>query len=105
MAAAEAKPGSFMANIQKKLSNGAEAGSRAIKIQTLKAEIMMKENQAKSVKQEMGVAIYAALESSDQEEMARIFGEYKAKVDAIDAEIATKKLTMTELEAQATPRE
>jgi hypothetical protein len=81
-----------------KLTASADTASRAIKAQAFKAEIMMKEQQVKSVKQEFGVTVYASLESADQAETSRIFGEYSAKVNAINAEIAAKRLDIAEME-------
>jgi len=93
-----------MANISKKLSTGAEMSGRALKIQTLKAECLMKESQIKGIKQELGVKIYDALEASDDSEVARIFAEFKAKVDAVNAEVAKKKTDIAEMEKLQTPR-
>mmetsp|Transcript_11410 Transcript_11410/g.33796 ORF Transcript_11410/g.33796 Transcript_11410/m.33796 type:complete len:101 (-) Transcript_11410:564-866(-) len=100
MAAAQ-KGGSFLGDMGRKFSVGADAAGKGIKAQALKAEIMMKESQIKSIKQELGVAIYPSLEAGDQAETSRLFNEYKGKVDAINAEIAAKKMEVQEL---ATPR-
>jgi len=81
-----------------KLTAGADTANRAIKAQAFKAEIMLKEQQVKSIKQEFGVTVYASLESADQAETARIFGEYAAKVNALNAEIAAKRMEISELE-------
>eukprot|EP00307_Rebecca_sp_RCC1486_P001124 CAMPEP_0119406272 /NCGR_PEP_ID=MMETSP1335-20130426/665_1 /TAXON_ID=259385 /ORGANISM="Chrysoculter rhomboideus, Strain RCC1486" /LENGTH=116 /DNA_ID=CAMNT_0007430345 /DNA_START=81 /DNA_END=431 /DNA_ORIENTATION=- len=90
--------GALFGSITKKLSSGAETATRFTKAQALKAEILMKEGSVKGVKQELGVTVYAALESGDQAEVARIFNEFKAKVDALNAEIAAKRMEITELE-------
>lgn len=93
-----------MGNIGRKLSTGADVAQRTVKAQALKAEILMKEGTVKGVKQEMGINIYAPLETGDQAEVARIFNEFKVKVDAINAEIAAKRMEIAELEkAGATP--
>lgn len=85
-------------SMSSKLTAGADKAQQVIKAQAFKAEIMMKEQQVKSIKQEFGVTVYASLESADQAETARIFGEYSAKVNALNAEIAAKRLEIAELE-------
>ncbi|KAG8458631.1 hypothetical protein KFE25_008428 [Diacronema lutheri] len=90
--------GAFVTSIGKRLSVSADTAGRAIKAQTLKAEIMMKEGTIKSVKQEFGVAVYASMEKGDQADTARVFGEFKSRIDALNAEIAAKRLEIQELD-------
>ena len=94
----------FLGDLGRKMSVGADAAQRTLKAQALKAEIMMKESTIKGIMQEMGVAIYPSLEAGDQAETARVFAEYKAKVDAINAEIAAKKVEVQELETAPSSR-
>lgn len=63
----------------------------------LKTEIKMKEGQIRDLKREFGLLVFEHMEKSDQSESARVFNESKAKIDAINAEIAAKKLEIQEL--------
>lgn len=88
----------FVKSLGRKISVGADTAGRAIKAQTLKAEIMMKESTIKSIKQEFGVAVYESMEKGDQADSAAIFGNFKARIDALNAEIAAKRLEISELD-------
>jgi hypothetical protein len=71
-------------------------------LQTLKAEIMMKEQTISGIKKEFGVAVYQSMEAGDQADTSRIFAEFKAKIDALNADIAAKRLEIQELEKAGT---
>lgn len=90
--------GGFLKTMGQKLTTGADAAGRAIKAQALKAEILIKESNIKGIKQEFGVAVYGAMEKGDQEEIARIFESFRTRTDALNAEIAAKRLEILDLE-------
>jgi hypothetical protein len=95
---AKSPAGAFMKSVGRRISVGADMTGRAIKAQTLKAEIMLKEGQIKSIKQEFGVSVYDSMEKGDQAETSRIYNEFRAKIDGLNAEIAAKRLEIQELE-------
>lgn len=82
----------------KRLSVAGDKMSKTIKIQALRAEILLKENQIKSLKAELGVQIYDALEKNDTDGYTQIFQEQKAKVDAVIAEVDKKRNDIEDLE-------
>jgi len=62
---------------------------------------MLKEQTIAGIKKEFGVAVYQSMEAGDQAEYARIFTEFKTKIDVLNADIASKRLAIQELEKTA----
>ncbi|KAJ1619099.1 hypothetical protein T492DRAFT_1088114 [Pavlovales sp. CCMP2436] len=81
----------------KRLSDAGETMGKAVRTQALKAEIMLKENSIKGLKQELGLAVYDALETADSDVYMSQFQATKSKVDALVAEIDLKKAEIAAL--------
>ncbi|KAG8458630.1 hypothetical protein KFE25_008427 [Diacronema lutheri] len=84
----------------KRLSDAGDKVGKAAKVQMLKAEIMLKEQSMRSMKQELGLSIYIHLEKADSEAYMAVFQETKAKIDAVLAEIEAKRAEIVELSAR-----
>ena len=57
----------------------------------LQAEIALLESKITGAKKTMGLSIFDALSVGDQSEVNRVFGQSKAEVDMLQAQIKEKK--------------
>eukprot|EP00303_Exanthemachrysis_gayraliae_P005758 CAMPEP_0206008022 /NCGR_PEP_ID=MMETSP1464-20131121/6654_1 /ASSEMBLY_ACC=CAM_ASM_001124 /TAXON_ID=119497 /ORGANISM="Exanthemachrysis gayraliae, Strain RCC1523" /LENGTH=152 /DNA_ID=CAMNT_0053381547 /DNA_START=11 /DNA_END=469 /DNA_ORIENTATION=- len=92
----------------KRLSVAGTKMSHTLKIQQLKAEILLAENKIAAVKKDLGAEIYEPLEKGDAEDYMQVFNEHKTKIDEIIVEIDKRRHEIEELvkaraEAGATP--
>lgn len=99
-AADESKAKRMARGAAKRLSDAGDHVGRSVRVQALKAEIMLKQQSIKSLKQELGTSIYVHLEKADSEAFMALFQETKAKVDAILAEIEAKRSEIVELQGK-----
>jgi len=79
------------------MMSAGDATARGAKRAKLNAEIMSLQNKVGSVKKDFGTYVYAAMAASNQAEVDRLFGETRAKVDALEAEIAGKRAQVADL--------
>lgn len=92
----------MLKDIKAGMSKGADATARAAKRSKLIAEIQLLEGKVSTAKKDFGKAVYSAMEARDEAEVARIFGETKARVDSLNQDIADKR---TKVESLRTPAE
>lgn len=72
-----------------KAKAAASSAGDAVKVKAIEAQIMVKQNTIKTYQSEMGVKLYPVLaEGGDPKP---IFEEYRAKVAAVEKEIADKE--------------
>mmetsp|Transcript_12799 Transcript_12799/g.44489 ORF Transcript_12799/g.44489 Transcript_12799/m.44489 type:complete len:114 (-) Transcript_12799:849-1190(-) len=82
----------------KEAASGAADKAKALATKgKLEAEIMYKEKQIKSAKEEMGVAMYDAMLNGDQAAVQAAFEAAKAKIEPLAAEVAAKRAEIAAL--------
>ena len=87
-----ARAKSAVSNAGSAVSNASDATARGAKQAKLKAEILLLQNKIKSAKTEFGLPIYDAMaENINGPEVDRIFNEARLKIEALQAEIDTKR--------------
>lgn len=83
-----------MSDMWSKISAGAKDAGRRASVAAektkLQAEIQILQSKVTGAKKAMGVQIYDALSLGDQGEISRVFGQFKAQIDALEAQIKEK---------------
>lgn len=87
----------YWAKFKASVSEGAEKASKSAKVQKIRVDINRLRAQQKSLKQQMGVDMYEFLLTGNQNEVQRVFEEYKVQIDEIENNIQDKKSVKRDL--------
>jgi len=80
-----------------------DAAARNAKATKLKGEIVMLQRNVTSVKKEFGVLVFDQMVQANRPEVERLFGETRAKIDALEQQIAAKRQAVDDLKIPGGP--
>ena len=87
--------------IKESTVSAGQATGRAAKRTKIKADIALLERKVRLAKEEFGTKVWKAMDAADQAGVDAIFGDYKLKIDGLNAQIAGKRDDLEALNADA----
>jgi len=96
---------SFMTGLKESSLKAKDATERMAKQTKLKGEIMLAERNMTSIKKAFGEEIYGAMVASDRARTEALFNTTRQRIEALEAEVASKRAQIAALKTQGGPGE
>ena len=95
---------SFLDKMKSGAMAAGDASKRAAQRAKITADITMLEGKVTTAKKEFGLHVFDAMVQANKGEVERLFTETRAKVEALESDLAAKKEKRNALKESSTPR-